>query len=116
MLKHRTKAKLSMSVVTPKLLYCQSRGYDLPVWELSGRRGNIYFERVHHSGFLPVGSVGTMRLGNSVLNIYETVGRSGNTFPEIYRERDGYVAHSSWYEKIHPLKDNNHQSDTEEDF
>jgi hypothetical protein len=89
-----------MSTVTPKLLYSVEKAGDIPVWEIRTEKGNfIYFERVHVPGYRPIGLVGNFKLGSVTVSVCEVVTSPHGKTPTVLKEKDGYVASMSWYEK-----------------
>ena len=88
-----------MSTVVPKLLYLPAKSQDVPVWEIMTEHGHkIYYERIHYPGLRPIGVREHFKLGNSVLNVCDTVTTSAQHMPAIFRAKKGYVAPASWYE------------------
>jgi hypothetical protein len=87
-----------MTVVVPKILHVN--GSDTPVWEIIAKDGDkIYFERPNRRGFRPVGSPEPFNLGSAKVSVFDTVRVPRNVTPVVYRERDGYCAPSTWYER-----------------
>ena len=88
-----------MSTVVPKLLYSESQGCDIPVWEISTRYGKSFlFERTEKEGYRPIGRI-PVGYGDSILWLCDTVNTLGND-PVVLKEKDGYKAPMSWYESI----------------
>lgn len=90
----------SMSTVLPKRLYSPEKGGDLPVWEIRTRTGRcIYYERLHHDGYKPVGLLDQFMWGDTLFSVAGTVNEQ-NVQPQIHKCVDGYVAPMSWYQKV----------------
>lgn len=91
-----------MSTVSPKLLYSDATHRQIPVWEIiceSGKR--IYYERVHREGYRPIAILNSLQLAGSTVSVCDIVRRQGNKPIHVLKEKDGYVAPMSWYER-HP--------------
>ena len=89
-----------MSTVVPKLLYSPFEHRDVPVWEITTSAGRkIYYERVDYKGLIPIGMRETSRFGSIRINVFDVVKTPGRRMPKILREKDGYQAPLSWYEK-----------------
>lgn len=89
-----------MSTVTPKLLYSDATHTQIPVWEIISENGKrIYYERVNREGYLPRGIKETFQLAGSTVCVCDVVRRQGNKPIHVLKEKDGYVAPMSWYER-----------------
>lgn len=90
-----------MSTVTPKLLHCEKQARDIPVWEIvTEKGGHIYYERVHHPGYRPIGLIDTFSMGSTKLDVVGVVTQRQNAPVTVLKEKEGYVAPPSWYEPI----------------
>ena len=89
-----------MATVTPKLLFCNITYSQIPVWEIVSANGKcIYYERLHRTGFRPLGILDTVYVGGSAVDVCDAVRQQGNNKIFVLKEKDGYCAPMSWYER-----------------
>ena len=90
-----------MTTVVPKLLFCETKHCQLPVWEIVTSQGVcIYYERTHRKGWRPIGVVADFNMGDTPVSVYDCVRLQRGQRVYILKERDGYIAPESWYERI----------------
>ena len=102
----------TMSIVTPKLHYDRKLGTQVPVWEITDKRGRkLWYERVHRDGYRPIGCTSsTIQPDGGMINVVESVTKLG-TRPDgrereifVLKEEDGFEAPMSWYERLDGTK------------
>lgn len=88
-----------MSTVAPKLFFCEKKHCQIPVWEIITEKGKaIYYERLHHDGYYPIGTIGSIVIGDTNITCVDVV--KSNRPIIILTVKDGYDAPLSWYEQI----------------
>lgn len=89
-----------MATATPKLFYSRKDACQIPVWEIVAENGRrIYYERHHQEGYIPIGTLDTFQLGGRTCLVLDTVRQDLSNPPVILKEKDGYSAPMTWYEK-----------------
>lgn len=89
-----------MSTVIPKLLFCNITHSQIPVWEIVSEKGKlIYYERVKREGYRPLGIRDTIYLAGTPIHVCDVVQRQGSKTVYVLKEKDGYSAPMSWYER-----------------
>lgn len=91
---------------TPKLLFSRKMAAYLPVWEIVDEEKDttVYYERVHHDGYIPIGCLDTFVLNGYTACSFETVKRVKGKVPYVYMVADGFHVPASWYRKDPLLK------------
>lgn len=90
-----------MSSATPKLLYSNSLGYDIPVWEIIPEHGDstpIYYERVDYPGMIPIGQKTIVTMGDYKYDVFDVVNHHGSEDLPVLKAKNGFIAPMSWYE------------------
>lgn len=117
-----------MSSVTPKLLYSNALGEDIPVWEIipektKQSRDNstapIYYERVDYPGMIPIGQKSSIQIGNLKCGVFDVVNHRGNDDLPVLKAKNGYIAPMSWYEyedKTKYVESDDESMETGEDY
>ena len=87
-----------MTTVAPQLLYVSETQRSVPVWTFSSPgKSDIYIERVHYDGMVPIGTKKPVWLGNKRLFTYSVAGSRGQKNPTVLRARDGFHVPMSLY-------------------